>query len=133
LTDEGGQHETQNDIEYNGFWKPANRKPNGEYVLVWVSDWLKQDWGFYCYIALDTYRQNLKGIHGLIDELNFRGVDAYVGMVDRSSGLKKFYREQYNRNRISHYHILKPETWGHSVRGSVKRELILSHNTDISN
>lgn len=104
--------EKQNGIEYNGFWKPANSKPNGEYILVWVSDWLKQDWGFYCYIALDTYRQDLKGIHALIEELNFRGVDVYVEMVDHSPGLEKFYHEKYTRDRMFHYHILNLETWG---------------------
>ncbi|MBD3158470.1 MAG: hypothetical protein GF309_06725 [Candidatus Lokiarchaeota archaeon] len=103
--------EKQNDIEYNGFWKPANTKPDGEYVLVWVSDWLKQDWGFYCYISLDAYKQDLDGIHGLIEELNFRGVDVYVEMVDHSPGLKEFYGKEYNKSKISHYHILKPETW----------------------
>lgn len=65
--------EKQNCIEYNGFWKPANSKPEGEYILVWVSDWLKKDSGFYYYIALDTYRQDLEAIHALIGELNFRG------------------------------------------------------------
>ncbi|MBD3157584.1 MAG: hypothetical protein GF309_02235 [Candidatus Lokiarchaeota archaeon] len=103
--------EKQNSIQYNGFWKPANRKPNGEYVLLWVSDWLKQDWGFYCYISLDTYKQDLDGIHGLIEELNYRGVDVYVEMVDHSPGLKGFYRKQYRRSKISHYHILNPQTW----------------------
>ncbi|MFO7836318.1 MAG: hypothetical protein R6V83_06675 [Candidatus Thorarchaeota archaeon] len=106
----------QNDIEYNGFWKPANNKPVGEYVLVWVSDWLKQDWGFYCYIALDRHRQDLKGIHALIYKLNCHGVDVYVELVDHSLGLREFYSEQYNRNRISHYHILKPETWTGAIR-----------------
>jgi len=93
------------------FRRPANSKPDGEYVLAWVSDWLKQDWGFYCYISLDTYKEDLDGIPGLIEELNFRGVDVYVEMVDHSPGLKESYREEYHRSKISHYYILKPETW----------------------
>ncbi len=88
-----------------------NKKPESDYVLVFVSDWLKDHFGFYAYISLTNYEEDIQAIHELKKRLNKWGTDIYVEMIDHSSGLKDFYTEQYNRDTWAHWHILDPDTW----------------------
>ncbi|MEM3696522.1 MAG: hypothetical protein QXQ94_03325 [Candidatus Bathyarchaeia archaeon] len=76
-------------LKYKGFWNNVNEKPKGEWIEIFASDWNKDYWGFYAYISLDNYAQDIAAINKLIHELNWRDGDVYVHPPSKKKPLQK--------------------------------------------
>lgn len=98
-------------MEYKGYFKHINSKPDGEYIEIFVSDWNKEFWSFYVYIERDNYEEDIEEINNLIEKLNFRDGDYYFELIDRSEELKGFYDYIYDSNRHTHSEVLNLELW----------------------
>lgn len=68
-------------LKYRGFFKAVNRKPQGEWIEVFASDWNKDYWAFYAYISLKNFREDIKAINNLIHKLNWRDGDTHRGLA----------------------------------------------------
>jgi len=98
-------------MEYKGYFKHINSKPDGEYIEIFVSDWNKENWAFYVYIERDNYEEDIEEINNLITELNFRDQDYYFELIDRSENLEGFYKYIYDLGTYTHSDILNIELW----------------------
>ena len=98
-------------MKYRGYFNPVNRKPEGEYIEIFCSDWNKDHWAFYAYIRPESYAEDLKEINDLIERLNWRDGDVYVELIDRSEGLKELYSKFYEMGHLAHWDTLSPENW----------------------
>jgi hypothetical protein len=99
------------ELRYKGFYETVNRKPKGEWIRIFVSDWFKQYWAFYAYISLENYERDIEAINDLIHRLNWRDDDVYVELIDRSAGLKDFYHHLYEWGYFTHHNVLDPQNW----------------------
>jgi hypothetical protein len=98
-------------LKYKGFYETVNPKPNGEWVVIFASDWFKEHWAFYAYVSLENYEKALEEINGLIHRLNWRDGDVYVELIDHSHGLKEFYHHLYEKGYFTHHSALDPLNW----------------------
>ncbi len=99
-------------MEYRESFKSVNAKPkNDEWIEVFASDWFKEHWAFYAYIALKHHKQDIEEINNLIHKLNWRDGDVYVELIDHSEGLREFYHQLYERGYFTHHVALEPENW----------------------
>lgn len=98
-------------MKYKGFFKAVNKKPSGDYIEVFVSDWNKDYWAFYSYIEKDNYETDLEEINELIKKLNYRDGDVYIELIDFNGELDGFYHYIYDANEYTHSSILNPEYW----------------------
>ena len=98
-------------LRYRGFYETVNPKPEGEWLLVFASDWFKQYWAFYAYVSLESYEKDIEAINGLIHRLNWRNGDVYVELIDHSPGLKDFYCHLYELGYFTHHNSLDPQNW----------------------
>jgi len=98
-------------VEYNGYLKHVNSKPDGDFIEVFVSDWNKDNWAFYVYIDGDNYETDIEEINNLIEKLNYNDQDYYFELIDRSEELKGFYKYIYDLGTYTHSDILNLELW----------------------
>jgi hypothetical protein len=98
-------------LKYKGFYKAANRKPKGEWIQIFASDWFKQYWAFYAYVSLENYEEDIDKVNDLIHRLNWRDGDVYVELIDHSPELKDFYHHLYERGYFTHHNALNPQNW----------------------
>ncbi len=114
-------------LKYKGFWNTVNAEPPGDWIKIWASDWNKDHWGFYAYIAIDNYTQDLEAINDLITLLNWRDGDVYIELInlpkkdayaETAEGIKeyptplgRFYKELCDSDGFDHSEILRPEYW----------------------
>lgn len=97
-------------MEYRGYGNTVNAKPEGEWIKVFVSDWNKDYWAFYAYIALDNYKQDISEINELMHKL-LRDGDIYVELIAHSSELSEFYGWLLRRCNYTNMAVLNPENW----------------------
>lgn len=97
--------------KYRGAYNMVNSKPQGSWIEVFCSDWNKDHWAFYAYIGADSYREDLKGINRLINDLNFRDGDVYIELIDHSEELSDFYHKLYHNDDWSDHAVLNPDIW----------------------
>jgi hypothetical protein len=98
-------------LKYKGFYETVNPKPEGEWILIFASDWFKEHWTFYAYVSLENYEKDLEEINELIHRLNWRDGDVYVELINHSPGLKDFYHHLYERGYFTHHNALNPQNW----------------------
>jgi len=115
---EGGKMkeiETQQTVEplkYRGFFNTVNPKPQGNYILLFASDWNKDYWAFYAYISQDNWRADIKQINELIQKMNWRDGDVYVELIDyHDKSMHDFYMYLYDSCDMAHWNALDPKEW----------------------
>ncbi len=103
---------TETQLKYQGFYNYANDKPEGECIIIFCSDWLKDHWAFYAFIGLDNYKRDIIAIQNLVAELNFRDGDTYVELIDHSDGLAELYHVLYQEGgSYAHWNALNTKEW----------------------
>jgi len=100
-------------LVYRGLWNTVNEKPNGEWIMIFASDWFKEHFAFYAYISLENYEKDIENILKLIHSLNWMDGDVYVELINHSDGLKDFYHWLYKQSYFTHHCALDPENWKH--------------------
>lgn len=98
-------------MKYNGMFKATHKKPDGDYIELFVSDWNKDYWGFYTYIEKDNYEEDIDNINNLITKLNWRDGDYYIELIDYKGDLEYFYHYIYENNNYTHSAILNSKYW----------------------
>jgi hypothetical protein len=98
-------------LEYKGFYKTINEKPEGECINLFVSDWNKEHFAFYVYIGKDNYSDDIEQIQKLITKLNYRDGDVYCELIDHSPELEHFYHYLYELGHYTQSDVLDPEYW----------------------
>jgi len=106
----GAKLET-NELKYKGFFKHINDKPTGEYIELFVSDWNKEHWAFYCYIEKDNYETDIEEIQELITKKNYRDGDVYCELINHSDELEGFYKYLYDAGQYTQSEVLNPRYW----------------------
>jgi len=100
------------ELKYHGFFNSVNPKPQGNYILVFVSDWNKDYWAFYAYISQKNWREDLRQINDLIKRMNWRDGDVYVELIDfHDETMRGFYMTLYDESAWTHWNALDPKTW----------------------
>lgn len=101
-----------NELQYHGFFNAVNPKPDGNYILVFASDWNKDYWAFYAYISQQNWREDLRQINDLVKRMNWRDGDVYVELIDfHDESMRKFYMTLYDESDWVHWDALDPKTW----------------------
>ena len=98
-------------MKYNGFFKHINDKPTDEYIELFVSDWNKEHFAFYCYISKDNYETDIEEIQELITKKNFRNGDVYCELINHSDELEGFYKYLYEIGQYTQSEVLNPRYW----------------------
>jgi len=106
----GAKLET-NELKYKGFFKHINEKPIEEYIELFVSDWNKEHWAFYCYISKDSYETDIEEIQELITKLNYRDGDVYTELINHSDELEGFYKYLYDIGQYTQSEVLNTKYW----------------------
>jgi len=100
------------ELKYRGYFNAVNPKPEGNYILVFCSDWNKDYWAFYAYISQKNWREDLRQINDLVRRMNWRDGDVYVELIDfHDETMRKFYMTLYDENDWAHWDALDPEQW----------------------
>lgn len=98
-------------LEYKGHMKAVNKKPAGDYIEIFVSDYNKDYWMFYAYIEVDNYEEDIEQINKLIAKKNWRDGDTYVELISYSGETEHFYHYIYNSGTYGHWSILDTKYW----------------------
>jgi hypothetical protein len=97
---------------YRGYFNKVNPKPQGNYILIFASDWNKDYWAFYSYIGQQNWREDIRQINDLIKRLNWRDGDVYVELIDfHDETMRDFYMYLYDIDDWTHWVALNPEQW----------------------
>lgn len=99
-------------LEYQGYFNKVNPKPEGNYILIFASDWHKDYWAFYAYISQNDWKEDIRKIDDLIKRLNWRDGDVYVELIDfHNETMRDFYMYLYDIDDWAHWVVLDPEQW----------------------
>lgn len=99
-------------LKYVTAYKSVNQKPEGEWIMVFASDWLKEHWAFYAYISLDNHEEDIKAVNMLIHRLNWRDGDVYVELINHSGDkMSRFYSTLHDMGHFTHHCALDMENW----------------------
>lgn len=105
-------------LKYQGGFEAVNSKPDsGEWIEVFVSDWLKDVFAFYAYIRKDNYKEDIEAIKNLMNDLN-PGRDIYVELISRSDGMVDFYRSLIDEGNRSDWNALDVDVWEEKFRNN---------------
>lgn len=100
------------ELKYRGYFNKVNPKPQGNYILLFASDWHKDHWAFYAYISQRDWRNDIRKINDLIRQMNWRDGDVYIELIDyHDKTMHEFYMYLYDSGYYSHWDALKPEQW----------------------
>ena len=101
-----------NKLQYRGYFNTVNPKPEGNYILIFASDWNKDYWTFYCYISQKNWQEDIRQVNDLIKHMNWRDGDVYVELIDfHDEMMRDFYMFLYDDNDWAHWNVLDPEEW----------------------
>ena len=90
-------------LNYRGYFNAVNPKPEGNYILIFASDWNKDYWAFYAYITQHNWKDDIKQINDLIKRMNWRDGDIYVELIDfHDETMRKFYMYLYDIDEWAH-------------------------------
>lgn len=107
-----GSKTKPDELKYRGYFNAVNQKPQGNYILLFASDWHKDHWAFYGYVSQRNWRDDIRKINDLIKQLNWRDGDVYIELIDyHDKAMHEFYMYLYDSGYYSHWDALKPEQW----------------------
>jgi hypothetical protein len=99
-------------LKYRGYFNALNNPPkDDEWIEIFVSDWFKDHWAFYAFIALKRYKEDIAAINKLIQEMNWRDGDVYVELINHSDKLGEFYTKMNTDQYLTNSDILWHEKW----------------------
>jgi hypothetical protein len=103
-------------LKYKGYFNEVNSKPEGNYILIFASDWNKDYWAFYAYISQQDWWKDIRQINNLVKRMNWRDGDVYVELINfHDETMRKFYMTLYDESDWAHWNALDPETWKNTV------------------
>ena len=98
-------------MEYKTAMETVNKKPIGDSICIFCSDYNKDYWMFYAYIEVDNYESDIEEINELIKKLNWRDGDTYVELIDFEGDCEDFYHYIYDSGSYGHWNILDTRYW----------------------